>query len=273
MKKITTLLRQHLEQTVTTLATCWNIKLLNGREIGFTEHDVALELDGVKYAPSGSINCSAIENTCGLQADNLQIKVAIGDCIQQKDIISGHYDGAAIEIFMLNFMDLSLGKITLFCGDISGIKLSDGYFTAELKSYSDQLNNTVGEVYSPLCRADFCDQRCGLNAEDFARKGSITMVLNEISFSDKNLNEEDGFFNYGSVQMMSGANSGLKFNVKENHAGVLMLTLPPPHPLSAGDEYRIIAGCDKKFESCRDRFANAINFRGEPNIPGYDGLV
>ena len=31
-------------------------------------------------------------------------------------------------------------------------------------------------------------------------------------------------------------------------------------------------GCDKRFETCRRTFANAINFRGFPDIPGDDFL-
>ena len=29
----------------------------------------------------------------------------------------------------------------------------------------------------------------------------------------------------------------------------------------------------KQLETCRDRFANALNFRGFPNIPGQDAVL
>jgi hypothetical protein len=32
-------------------------------------------------------------------------------------------------------------------------------------------------------------------------------------------------------------------------------------------------GCDKRFETCVTRFANAENFRGEPHLPGTDLLT
>ena len=35
----------------------------------------------------------------------------------------------------------------------------------------------------------------------------------------------------------------------------------------------IRAGCDKRLETCRDRYANALNFRGFPNIPGQDAVL
>jgi hypothetical protein len=33
------------------------------------------------------------------------------------------------------------------------------------------------------------------------------------------------------------------------------------------------AGCDKRLDTCIDRFANLLNFRGEPYVPGADLLL
>ena len=41
----------------------------------------------------------------------------------------------------------------------------------------------------------------------------------------------------------------------------------------AGDTFTVTAGCDKRFATCRDRFDNAVNFRGFPHIPGNDFVV
>jgi hypothetical protein len=32
-------------------------------------------------------------------------------------------------------------------------------------------------------------------------------------------------------------------------------------------------GCDKQFATCVNRFKNALNFRGEPHVPGGDLLT
>ncbi|MNL88249.1 hypothetical protein D3C87_2178470 [compost metagenome] len=36
---------------------------------------------------------------------------------------------------------------------------------------------------------------------------------------------------------------------------------------------RLIEGCDKQLATCRDRFSNAANFRGEAHLPGNDLLT
>ena len=44
-------------------------------------------------------------------------------------------------------------------------------------------------------------------------------------------------------------------------------------PLALGDAFTVTAGCDKRLATCRDRFANALNFRGFPHIPGNDFVI
>jgi uncharacterized phage protein (TIGR02218 family) len=43
--------------------------------------------------------------------------------------------------------------------------------------------------------------------------------------------------------------------------------------MPAGVRVRLTEGCDKRFETCRVRFANSVNFRGEPHLPGNDLLT
>ena len=53
---------------------------------------------------------------------------------------------------------------------------------------------------------------------------------------------------------------------------VTMLEVPV-RAIGVADGFVIRAGCNKRLETCRDRFANALNFRGFPNIPGQDAVL
>ena len=44
-------------------------------------------------------------------------------------------------------------------------------------------------------------------------------------------------------------------------------------PAEIGNTFDIFAGCDKRFETCQVKFANAANFRGFPHIPGHDTII
>ena len=47
----------------------------------------------------------------------------------------------------------------------------------------------------------------------------------------------------------------------------------PPFAPAIGDLVEIREGCDKSLATCSGRFANAVNFRGEPHLPGIDLLT
>lgn len=32
----------------------------------------------------------------------------------------------------------------------------------------------------------------------------------------------------------------------------------------------MVVGCDKRFETCKAKFSNTVNFRGFPHLPGND---
>ena len=87
----------------------------------------------------------------------------------------------------------------------------------------------------------------------------------------------DGWFAAGRLAFTSGANTGFAVEVKTHRDapdGVLIsLWQAAPEPIAVGDTFTVTAGCDKRFATCRDRFANGINFRGFPQIPGNDFVI
>jgi uncharacterized phage protein (TIGR02218 family) len=40
--------------------------------------------------------------------------------------------------------------------------------------------------------------------------------------------------------------------------------------IEPGDAFTVTAGCDKRFDTCREKFGNRLNFRGFPHMPGND---
>jgi uncharacterized phage protein (TIGR02218 family) len=43
--------------------------------------------------------------------------------------------------------------------------------------------------------------------------------------------------------------------------------------IAPGDGFTLGAGCDKQFATCKTKFANGINFRGFPYMPGNDAAL
>jgi len=47
----------------------------------------------------------------------------------------------------------------------------------------------------------------------------------------------------------------------------------PAFAVEAGALALLTEGCDRRMETCSARFGNAVNFRGEPYLPGNDLLT
>ena len=80
---------------------------------------------------------------------------------------------------------------------------------------------------------------------------------------------------HGILRVLNGQAAGLSQGIKSDKLvnGMREIEVWQSLPIAAGDQVKVIAGCDKRAETCRDRFANLTNFRGFPHIPGDDWLV
>jgi uncharacterized phage protein (TIGR02218 family) len=83
----------------------------------------------------------------------------------------------------------------------------------------------------------------------------------------------DNAYGYGRLRWIGGANSGLTSAILASDGDEISLREPPPFTIGVDDLVELIEGCDKGFETCRARFANGDNFRGEPHLPGNDLLT
>ena len=67
--------------------------------------------------------------------------------------------------------------------------------------------------------------------------------------------------------MINGKNNGITTEVKKSVNNYIGLKFKFPFDINVGDQFEITAGCNKEFSTCCSKFNNAINFRGEPNLP------
>lgn len=274
MQQLTTALASHLAQEVTTLATCWSIMRKDGVALYFTDHDENLTIDGQVYEASDSMNPSAVSSQSGLTVDNLELQGILSvEAITQEDLLSGRYDHAQISVFMVNYEAPSTGKLKLKTGWLGEVTVQGGQFTAEMRGLSAQLQQTIGEVYTKSCRATLADARCGVNLSAYSFSGTVTGIEANFAFTDASKTQSNGYFSGGLLRFTSGANQGLSMEVRDFTNRRFGLFLPLPNLIALGDTYTVSAGCDKEFTTCIGKFNNALNFRGEPHVPGIDKLL
>lgn len=166
-KSISSALTTHLAGEVTTLATCWRVTRKDGREFFFTDHDRDLAFDGDTYLASSGYSRSAIANDAGMAVDNLDVEGVLDhEQISEQDLRAGLFDHAEVHVFLVNWADLSQGKLRLRRGWFGEVHLTDqGLFRTELRGMAQALSVRIGELYSPECRADLGDPRCRVPIE------------------------------------------------------------------------------------------------------------
>jgi uncharacterized phage protein (TIGR02218 family) len=273
MKIVSNALNIHLASEVTTLATCWKLTRKDVLVMGFTDHERDILYNSVNYLAESGFTPSAVSNNSELAVDNLDVEGVIdSSVIAEKDLQAGLlYDYAKIEIFMLNYKDVSQGYINLRTGWLGEMKFSKNKFVIEVRGLMQSLTKGIGELYSSSCRTNFGDARCGVNIASYTFSGSVKSLVNNQVLIDSSRSEAEGYFNAGKIIFTSGANNGLAMEVKRFSKKPLVM--PMPYDIVVGNSFSLIAGCDKSFGTCVEKFNNAVNFRGEPHVPGIDKML
>lgn len=274
-------MKAHLATGSTTLARAFAVTRKDGVVMGFTDHDRDLYFDGVLFRADTGLTARALQMGTGLAVDNSEAFGALrSDAITEDDILAGRYDGAEVRGWLVNWADVSVRALQ-FCGSLGEITRSAGAFTAELRGLSERLNQPQGRIYQARCSAVLGDLACGFDltqpgySDERAVEGvDDARVFRFAAFAGF----DDRFFEKGRFQVLSGRAAGLIGMIKNDRVAVTggrtvelwqALGIEP----EAGDLVRIEAGCDKRTDTCRLKFANFINFRGFPAIPGEDWLM
>jgi uncharacterized phage protein (TIGR02218 family) len=253
--------------SVNNYTICWYIQLLNGEQLRFTNHDSDITVEGRTYVADAAFTYKSVAKNSELSKEDNEIFGIINDkYFKQEDIINGKLDNVYIEIFLVSASDLDGNKLIINQGYINNIKITDNKFVANISSIQNKLNKKITHSFSQRCRAQFCDKKCTLQEDNYTFHGEITALVSHNIFNDSKRNEENFYFNFGKITFLSGTNSGLCFQIKNFIDNKIELILPRTNRLEIGDRYSIIAGCDKYFSSCINKFNNALNFRGEPYI-------
>jgi uncharacterized phage protein (TIGR02218 family) len=279
VKSASAALAAHLEREVTALATCWKLTRTDGLVLGFTDHNRNLVIEGLTYRAASAYSRSAIASRAGLAVDNLDLEGLLdSDAISEEELRAGRFDRAAIEIFLVNWQALGQGVVRLRRGTLGEVRLQGGLYRAELRGMAQALTAPAVEVYTPECRADLGDHRCQVDLAALTVPGTVASAADRRTIVTSDVTDPlpgaSGLYDGGVLAWTAGANAGLRMEVKSWDAPsrTLVLFLPMPYPIQPGDAFTVHPGCDKRLATCRDVFANVLNFRGELFVPGLDAL-
>ena len=312
MRSVQAKTRAALQSDAVNLATCWYVKvrarfLGQSQQIFmFTDHDKPIEveddLDPVRRSLSGTYRAgtpfrrSAVKMESNLEIGSTEIEGVSSEMegpfrtqLRSSDLRAGVFDGADTTVFVVDVEDPT--EITILIrGRINEVKVfRDGAFSLQVESWEHLLQQRVNIVTSAECRADLGDSDCRvpIRSPEWTKRGYVTAIESRtvvgaadpsypfqvFQTSITDAPTTDGWFDLGAVYWRSGRNAGYTSEVAEGSATRVRLVYPTAYEIRVGDSFDIYPGCDKRFEgTCRGKFRNQQNFRGEPFLPGTDAV-
>lgn len=272
-------LAEHMAGGCATVCRAWIVRRVDGVVFGFTDHDGAIAVDGVACSASSGLTAGALQAATGLAVDNVQAQGALShDVIREEDLRAGLWDEAEVTAYLVNWAEPTQFEI-LFRGTIGEIAWGEGAFTAELRGLAEALNRVRGRVYQARCDAVLGDGRCRKVLGPLFSVSTDVIAVEEgrIVHVDALRDYAPKWFERGRLIVETGKAAGqserIKIDRNTQEGRRIELWQSLRIDLNAGDRIRLEAGCDKRFETCRLKFDNVLNFRGFPSIPGEDWLM
>ena len=270
----------HAATGLTTLCRAWAITRKDGVSFGFTDHDRPLSFEGVTFKADSGLTALALAQSTGLSVDNTEALGALTDAaVREDDIEAGRFDGAEVRAWLVNWADTDTRWLQ-FRGTIGELRRTGGAFHAELRGLTEALNRPLGRIYQKPCTAVLGDGNCKFDVTQpgYQFEGVVQRVTKGRVFELDDLSGfEEAWFQRGRLDILDGPSEGLwgmiKRDVFEDGARRIELWEPIRGAIEAGHKLRLTAGCDKRFETCRLKFNNLLNFQGFPDLPGDDWVM
>lgn len=264
-------MRVFFDRELDTVATFWRIYRRDGAALAFTSHDRNLTFGGMTHFAAPGMIPAAIRLTAELANDSAEVQGALNhDSIREGELAAGLFDEAAIEIGAVDWT--SLEHHTLYTGQIGRIEDDRSQFSAELRSAKSLLEQDFVPRTSPTCRAAFCGPGCGLSPVPFISVhlvAAIDLESNRVRFTGL---DGEAYLD-GRLRFLEGPQTGVAFGVVDAEGEWLVLDRPLIDGTPTGTRAELREGCDHTIATCAARFGNAVNFRGEPFLPGNDFLA
>lgn len=253
------------------VATFWRIHRRDGVTLGFTSHNRDMWFGGILHRAAPGMVPSAIRRISALSSDSADVTGALGhDSISAADLAEGRYDDAQIQIGAVDWETLDFA--TLYNGSIASVSAEGEGFSAELRSAKTDLEVDFIPRTSPTCRAQFCGQGCTLSLPRFtheAQLSGVDLAANTARF--------DGIstplFAEGEIRWTDGPQAGVRMLIINAGPAGMTVDVPLDPELAIGTRAVLTEGCDHTLATCSGRFGNAVNFQGEPFLPGNDLLA
>ncbi|AQA00823.1 hypothetical protein BWQ93_11560 [Sphingopyxis sp. QXT-31] len=262
-----------LREELVTLAWCWRLARRDGVVVGLTSHDRDLVIDGTPYRAAPGMKPSALETSDSLEVETMDLEGAVSSvAIAAADLDAGRWDGAELLLMVTDWRAPEAeAPIVVARGELGAVERRGAAFAAELQGVLRRLDGPACPATSPSCRAALGDRACRVDL------APLTHVRRVVAIEGRSVTLDApvaaGSMAFGELLWIEGAACGLASPVIADDGTALQLAEVPAVLPALPARVRLTEGCDKQLATCRARFGNAVNFRGEAHLPGNDLLT
>jgi len=254
---------------VTSLTFCWTVERRDGAGIALTSHDRNVRVGDVQCSTAPGLMPNAVQDG-SLDQPLAELVCSLdSNALSAVDLQSGRWDGARASLVAA---DWERGEtFTELCqGEIGEVIVDGDQFTVDFQGAGRHLSRSICPATSPECRATLGDKACRVDLSGRRIRARVVSASGTRITFDQALGNR---FVLGSLRWLSGPNCGLQAQVVQAESAEAQLRQAPAFAVRVGDLAILGEGCDRRLQTCRDRFNNVVNFRGEPHLPGADFLT
>ncbi len=240
----------------------------------FAESDTSIVAgDGHTYLVVAGLQISAVKHTSNGETPSCQIVAVhtVGGVFDTADLEIGLFDGALVQIYIADRLNLTGAPGLLFTGTIGSIAYNvENQAVFDVRGPSVAAKVLMTQKRSPMCRTDLFSTLCGLNKTSYDVATTVA-ALGTGSFTftvTGSLSNPDGYFNNGTLITASGRPLVISNWVQSTQT--ITCYRPCANLISPGDVLTLYPGCDKTLTGANGcaSFSNQINFQGEPHFEG-----
>jgi hypothetical protein len=214
----------------------------------------------------------------------------VGDLTWGYAALLGVFDGATVELdrfFMPvggdgitgdpGLPDTTLGAIVWFYGLVSDVDIERTVLKFKVKATINilQQQQMPRRIFQSGCTLVYGGPSCGydrvngknalgtatgLGATNVTATGGSQNIITMTSSPSTNYTD-------GSCVGLTGANANLTRGIQSVSGSVVSLTRPFPYPITSGDTFQLLPGCDHTIGTCNTVMLNLLRYGGFDYVP------
>jgi uncharacterized phage protein (TIGR02218 family) len=276
----------------------YTFSLPSGLVLRYSGWTTALTIPGTAF-PAGSLNYNAagytdftlgprfgrsmVTTKIGVEPAELDITVMaegdemIGTLSFAEAVRVGEFDGATVELDRFfapphaggGALSTALGAIVWFCGQVAETDAGRTSIAIKVKSMMNLLavQQMPRRLYQAACTHVFGDAMCAFDRTSLASTQAALAGSTQAAIVTGLAPSPATLFDQGTIIGVTGLNAGQTRTLAQFTGGVASLLKAWLFPVSVGDTFRLLPGCDHTTATCKNTFDNLIHYGGFPYIP------